>query len=158
MGGQSGHASRTPRCPLSGGLCCESRLAFGLSRRFEFWSGICALHWEHLTVYLLLRPHYASQGTAAVGGGWQRSLTRRRRFCAVAVSSTSSLTPLKPRSRSRSSLRMRFMCANRSPPFCAPGVIVRKPRCWPVRGRHLGRPHEHRGESSAKACWDYTAV
>ena len=30
------------------------------------------------------------------------------RFCAVAVSTTSSLAPLKPRSRSRSSFRMRF--------------------------------------------------
>ena len=37
----------------------------------------------------------------------------RFRFCAVAVSSTWSLAPLKLRSRSRSSLRTRFRCANR---------------------------------------------
>ena len=46
---------------------------------------------------------------AANGGGRQRNLTSRLRFCAVAVSRTSSLAPLKPRSRSRSSLKMRFM-------------------------------------------------
>ena len=51
---------------------------------------------------------------AGIGGGRQRSLARRLKFCAVAVSSTSSFTPLKPRKRSRSSLRMRFMWANRS--------------------------------------------
>jgi len=38
-----------------------------------------------------------------------------------------------------------------SRPFCAPGVIIRKPRFWPVRGRRRGRPHEDRGESGARA-------
>ena len=52
---------------------------------------------------------YAAHAGAANGGGRARNLARRRRFCAVAVSSTSSLAPLKPRSRSRSSRRMRFM-------------------------------------------------
>src|SRR5262249_17882885 len=54
---------------------------------------------------------YATQG-AAIGGARHTSLASRRRFRAVAVSSTSSRAPLKPRNRSRSSLRMRFMCAN----------------------------------------------
>ena len=53
------------------------------------------------------------------------NLTSRLRFCAVAVSSTSSLAPLKPRSRSRSSLRMRFICANRI------SIFLRSRRdCW----------------------------
>ena len=47
------------------------------------------------------------------------------RFCAVAVSSTSSLAPFKPRSRSRSSLRMRFMCANRISTF-----LRSRRDCW----------------------------
>ena len=51
------------------------------------------------------------------GGARQRNLTSRLRFCAVAVSRTSSLVPLKPRSLSRSSLRMRFRCANRISTF-----------------------------------------
>jgi hypothetical protein len=40
-----------------------------------------------------------------VGGARQRNLANRLKFCAVAVSSTSSLAPLRPRSRSRSSLK-----------------------------------------------------
>jgi len=44
---------------------------------------------------------------AAEGSG------RLRWFWAVGVSNTSSLTPLKPRSRRRSSLMMRVICANR---------------------------------------------
>jgi hypothetical protein len=58
-----------------------------------------------------------TQQAAAKGGAWRRSLTSLFRFCAVAVSSTSSLAPLKPRSRSRSSLRMRFIYANRISTF-----------------------------------------
>jgi len=45
---------------------------------------------------------YAKQAAATGGGARQRNLARRRRFCAVAVSST-SLAPLKPSRRSRSS-------------------------------------------------------
>ena len=41
------------------------------------------------------------------------------------MSSTSSLAPLKPRSRSRSSLRMRFMCANRISTF-----LRSRRDCW----------------------------
>ena len=53
------------------------------------------------------------------------NLTSRLRFCAVAVSRTSSLAPLKPRSRSRSSLKMRFICANRI------SIFLRSRRdCW----------------------------
>jgi hypothetical protein len=45
---------------------------------------------------------------SAVGGGLRQiGLASRRKFCAVAVSNTSSLAPLKPRSRNRSSLRSR---------------------------------------------------
>jgi hypothetical protein len=51
---------------------------------------------------------YAKPATGA-GGGRNSSLASRRRFCTVAVSSTSSLTPLRPRSRRRSSLKMRFI-------------------------------------------------
>jgi len=47
----------------------------------------------------------------------QSSFASRLKFCAVAVSNTSSLTPFKPRSRSRSSLRMRFIWANRISTF-----------------------------------------
>ena len=47
-------------------------------------------------------PAMPGQACAANGGGRQRNLTSRLRFCAVAVSRTSSLAPLKPRSRSRS--------------------------------------------------------
>lgn len=43
--------------------------------------------------------------SAATGGPLHMSLASRLRFCAVAVSSTSSLAPFKPRSRSRLSLR-----------------------------------------------------
>src|SRR5215212_12240975 len=44
---------------------------------------------------------YAGQVAARGGGARQRSLASRLRFCAVAVSRTSSLMPLKPRSRNR---------------------------------------------------------
>src|SRR5262245_23821504 len=57
------------------------------------------------------------QATARGGGGRQISLTSRLRFCAMAVRSTSSRTPFRPRSRSRSSLRMRFIWANRISTF-----------------------------------------
>src|SRR6476659_2612265 len=63
--------------------------------------------------------------TARGGGAREISLASRLRFCAVAVSSTSSLTPLKPRSRSRSSLRMRFIWANRISTF-----LRSRRDCW----------------------------
>ena len=62
---------------------------------------------------------------AANGGARPRSLTSRLRFCAVAVSSTSSLAPLRPRSRSRSSPRMRFIWANRISTF-----LRSRRDCW----------------------------
>jgi hypothetical protein len=49
--------------------------------------------------------------------GTAEQLDETLQVCAVAVSSTSSLAPLKLRSRRRSSLRMRFMCANRISTF-----------------------------------------
>jgi hypothetical protein len=61
-----------------------------------------------------LTSAYARQASASCGGERQRSLASRLRFCAVAVSNTSSVAPLKPRSRSRSSFKMRFICANRT--------------------------------------------
>jgi hypothetical protein len=63
------------------------------------------------------RHQHTGQAATDGGGARQRNLTSRLRFCAVAVSRTSSLAPLKPRSRSRSSLRMRFICANRISTF-----------------------------------------
>jgi hypothetical protein len=76
---------------------------------------------------------------AGCGEQWWRTaeaLASSRRFCAVAVSSTSSLTPLKPRSRSRSSFRMRFMCANLISIF-----LHSRRDCWKasVLARALGR-------------------
>src|SRR5438477_5953900 len=65
------------------------------------------------------------QATARGGGALQSSLASRLRFCAVAVSSTSSLTPLKPRSRSRSSLSIRFIWANRISTF-----LRSRRDCW----------------------------
>jgi len=76
------------------------------------------------------------------GGARQRSLASRLRFCAVAVSRTSSLTPLKPRSRKRSSLRMRF----------APGAVQRARQAelagslWPMSRQ--SRRHKRRCYSS----------
>jgi len=76
----------------------------------------------------------AGQIAARDGGARQRSLASRLRFCAVAVSRTSSLTPLKPRNRNRSSLRMRFMCANRISTFlrsrrdCSKASVLAKAR------------------------------
>src|SRR5215210_9525774 len=64
-----------------------------------------------------MHGYYARQVATQGDGARQRNLASRLRFCAVAVSSTSSLAPLKPRSRSRSSLRMRFICANRISTF-----------------------------------------
>jgi len=65
------------------------------------------------------------QAIARGGGARQRSLASRLRFCAVAVSNTSSLTPFKPRSRSRSSLRIRFIWANRISTF-----LRSRRDCW----------------------------
>lgn len=64
--------------------------------------------------------HVAARG----GGAPQSSLASRLRFCAVAVSSTSSRTPFRPRSRSRSSLRMRFISANRISTFLRHDVFL----------------------------------
>jgi len=95
-----------------GELCCKTRLRFAGGADLSVGQ-LVAFSAERLTASRHTGlTGYAAQGTGANGGVRQRNLTRRRRFCAVAVSSTSSLAPLKPRSRNRSSLRMRFMCAN----------------------------------------------
>src|SRR5438477_64786 len=68
----------------------------------------------------------AYEAHAAIdGGGRQRNLASRLRFCPIAVSKTSSLAPLKPRNRSRSSLRMRFIWANRISTF-----LRSRRDCW----------------------------
>ena len=54
---------------------------------------------------------YATRALAIGCGGRQMSFASLRRFCAVAVSSTSSFTPLKPRRRSQSSLWMPLFAA-----------------------------------------------
>ncbi len=77
---------------------------------------------------------YAGRIAVRGGGTRQRSLASLLRFCAVAVGRTSSLTPLKPRSRNRSSLRTRFMCANRISTFlrsrrdCSKASVLAKAR------------------------------
>ena len=60
-----------------------------------------------------------------VGGPQQMNLESLLRFRAVAVSNTSSLAPLKPRSRRRSSLRMRFICTNLTSTF-----LRSRHECW----------------------------
>jgi len=57
------------------------------------------------------------QAVFRVGGGLHTCRASLRRFCAVSVRSTSSRAPLSPRSRSRSSLNIRFMCAKASSTF-----------------------------------------
>src|ERR1044071_6362987 len=49
---------------------------------------------------------------ATIGAGTGSSLASLRRFWAVAARWNSSRAPFGPRNRSRSSLRMRFRCAN----------------------------------------------
>jgi len=46
------------------------------------------------------------------GGGGASRKAMRRRFCAMAASKNSSRAPVGPRRRSRSSLMIRFRCAN----------------------------------------------
>jgi hypothetical protein len=60
---------------------------------------------------LLFHYFHTFQPVAGMGGGLFTYRASFRRFCAVAVSRTSSRAPLNPRSRSRSSLNMFFMCA-----------------------------------------------
>src|SRR5512132_3829867 len=55
---------------------------------------------------------YAAQAAGAIGGDRPTYLASFLKFWAVATSRTSSRAPLKPLSRSRSSLKMRFMWAN----------------------------------------------
>ena len=109
------------KCPLLLRLCCKTRLLSAMKLGREFRQFPCPFsrlrelryHRSAPTPNSMLPGHAAANG----GGARQSSLTSRRRFWAVAVSRTSSLTPLKPRNRSRSSLRMRFICANRISTF-----------------------------------------
>ena len=82
------------------------------SDRIDPWlSPLCAIEGAAASAISAdaLSTGYAGQAATATGGGRQRNLARRLRFCAVAVSRTSSLAPLRPRRRSRSSRRMRFI-------------------------------------------------
>jgi hypothetical protein len=94
-------------------MCCKTRLLLvvGLDGRF-LAVPLSSTPDEGVTACIVPKLEAThSEATAAIGGGArQTSLASRIRFCAVAVSSTSSLPPLKPRSRSRSSFRMRFIC------------------------------------------------
>ena len=63
-----------------------------------------------------LRASTRGKQSQEVAGRGREGWASRLGSCAV-VSSTSHLTPTKPRSRSRSSLRMRFICADRISSF-----------------------------------------
>ena len=89
-------------------MCCKTRLFLSPTFDFELRRGFV----HRLCGSTLRHGAYAGQTPAPVGGAQWMILASRRRFCAVAVSNTSSRTPLKPRNRRRSSLRMRFMWAN----------------------------------------------
>src|SRR5215468_161372 len=68
---------------------------------------------------------YATQAIGAPGGGRATYLASFLKFWAVATSKTSSRAPLKPLSRSRSSFKMRFMCANNISTF-----LRSRRDCW----------------------------
>src|SRR4029077_20176469 len=108
---QSGHGDRAQRCPLLGGLCCKTRMDLPTGCRLYFCRTLFRYADERVAVPT--QRHKLVWTGRRHGGGRQRNLTSRLRFCAVAVSRTSSLAPVKPRSRSRSSLKIRFICANR---------------------------------------------
>jgi hypothetical protein len=105
-----GHAPLARQCPAQWGLCCKTRpvrlqsLVVSFNRPPCLRSPLSRLRCRFVDAY-------AGQVTARGGETRQRMPASRLRFCAVAVSGTSSLTPLEPRSRNRSSLRMRFICA-----------------------------------------------
>ena len=105
-----------PELPHVAKLGCVSRRSFGLS-----FGGRLARVLSAVSVLVVGVQYAAASGV----GARYRSLASRLRFCAVAVSSTSSLTPFKPRSRSRSSLSMRFMWANRISTF-----LRSRRDCW----------------------------
>ena len=83
-------------------------------------------------------PHVAKMG---VGSGM--SFASFRRFWAVAASRKSSLAPLGPRTRNRSSRRMRFRCSRRaSRPSFVRDMRRRRPRSWRSHGPCHERLHE----------------
>ena len=112
-----------PLGPLFPRMCCRTRCriasdAGSVCRR----PGLCRLsHREPSPQRPGTKRSTPLDGYAAHspvrGGPPQMNLASLLRFCAVAVSNTSSLAPLKPRSRRRSSLRMRFICANLTSTF-----------------------------------------
>ena len=103
-------------------FCCKTRFCLGTSLAFEFWALPFGTVVSAVSVFACGRSARDCQrwrGTADQG------FLSRLKFCAVAVSSTSSLTPFKPRSLSRSSLRMRFISGNRI------SIFLRSRRdCW----------------------------
>jgi hypothetical protein len=124
-GGVHPHHKFPSPCSVLGGLCCKTRSRFADGFRGNF---------RIVCNFDFYPDSYARQG-AGVGGGRQRSLASRLRFCAVAASSTSSLTPVKPLRRSRSILRIRVISANRVSTFLHSLYDRWTARYWPSRGR-----------------------
>src|SRR4030095_1062873 len=100
------------RGPLRARLCCRTHRWRALAR-FGYQSEELCLLCRRLRGDRRQAPWaYATQAIGAPGGGRSTYLASFLKFWAVATSKTSSRAPLKPLSRSRSSFRMRFMCAN----------------------------------------------
>jgi len=104
----------------------------------------------HLVVFSAesVQTGFAAQGTAADGGERQRNLTRRR-LCGggqehLIFSPAQAAQPQPVELKDALHVRKPHLDL-----FCVRDVIVRKPRSWPVRGRHRERPHEDHGESAA---------
>lgn len=104
-------------------MCCKTRLLGRDHSDLIFERPFCSTPLSRAAAstyaHQLLTPPdvYAAHAVVARGGDRQSSFASRLKFCAVAVSSTSSFAPVSPRRRSRSSLWMRFMCANRISTF-----------------------------------------
>jgi hypothetical protein len=147
-------------CPLYPRLCCKTPLLFSAGP-------ICVLLslWRSplRASYGIIGLHAWHRVTAADGGGRQRNLnlTRRRRFWAVAVSNTSSLAPLRPRSRSRSSLKIRFMSAKRISTFlrsrrdCSKASVLASARATQHLNLPKGKAAAHHRNSHR---WSYASL
>src|SRR3990170_2104411 len=102
---------------------------------------------------------YAAQAAGAIGGGRPTYLASFLKFWAVATSRTSSRAPLKPLSRSRSSFKMRFMCAKLS--RCS-ATIFRHPNLNLSRKVRPGRGHAVKTRSLARvyerSLWGYLVL
>jgi hypothetical protein len=132
FGARSSPKSGAPRAArsLSGGMCCKSPLCCWRGRHGDFDPRLFPPPVEGDAALTPCDGGYATptstQG-AATGGAGQTSLASRRRFCAVAVSSTSSRAPLKPRHRSRSSL------------YCWRASVLARTRTWSRTSSSMSR-------------------